>query len=115
MSMLDYAAVRAVIAHWILNELTTFQNGIDWVALRAAVAAKIVQLVPYEMLDKPLDVLLDEVIDGVRSACADAADEALLVNDALAGDWKKAMADLKALLAKVVNPTPVQTDLMKAL
>lgn len=108
-------ALRPILIHWAIDQLASFPNGVDWVALKAQINAQVATIVPNAALDKPIDALVDEVIDGIHDACMDRADETALVTACFNKQWDVARAAMKALLLKVIAPTMAQKALIAIL
>ena len=107
--------VKGIVVHWLLNQLANAANGVNWDNVKTEVKAKIDAAVPSQFLDKPLNDIVDEVVDAVAAAAQDQADLDALVNDCASANWAKALVDLEALLGKVASPTPVQAKLLQLL
>lgn len=107
--------IKSLVMKWLLDQLSHVDEKVDWIALKLGIHPKVAAAVPGWLLDAPANLVVDEIVDGVREACHDEKDLKALIQDCVDGNWVKAEADLQALLAAVEHPTPAQKAALAAL
>lgn len=107
--------IKNLIIRWLLAQLDTAVHSVDWAGLKAQVAAKVEAAIPFKIIDDAIELAVNETIDAIQMACADEEDLKSLLQHCADQNWDAALADLKAILAKVDNPTPQQVSLLAAL
>lgn len=102
--MLDRWIVNLVIM-FVLRQISTFQNGIDWTLVRADADARIRQLMPGQIFDDAAAAVVLSLIDGVEFVLGAQGDLQAILHLLSSGDYQGAGEALKRLLISFWQPT----------
>lgn len=102
----------SLVIHYILAQLAKLGTTVDWGKLPGDTAAEVLAAVDkflpawlQAMVNPGLAAVVIAAVGAVEAACADTADLQTIVDDLQAGNWNQALADLEALLGKIVHPS----------
>jgi hypothetical protein len=92
---------------FLLKEVAAWDSSANWADVKTKVDGAINDHLPV-FAQEGVDQVANTVVDCASAALADTADLQKCASDVLAGNTAQALADLEALLAKVVNPAQPQ-------
>lgn len=92
---------------FVLKEVSAWDASTNWDTVKANVDQAVNDHLP-PFSQAGVDQVVNGVVDCVAAALADTADLQKCASDVIAGNTAQALADLEALLAKVVNPAQPQ-------
>lgn len=109
-----------MVVNYILTHLAQLAAAVganvDWKAVAATAVAAVEGLVDgflpqfvQDFVNPGIAALVNGAVEAISLALSDSTDLSLILADLTAKDYPKALADLEALLAKVVHPSQAPT------